>query len=79
MSQLEVTPLTKRKPRRKQAYPLPPPVEIPRMDWSLNEATELLRAGTWYEFSEYLRGKVGWDDEKICQTWADVRKEEVVL
>ena len=64
MSQLEVTPLTQRKPRRKQAYPLPPPVEIPRMDWSL---------------SEYLRGKVGWDDEKICQTWADVRKEEVVL
>ena len=49
------------------------------MDWSLHGATELLRSETWYEFSEYLRGKAGWDDGVICQVWVDVRKEEVAL
>jgi hypothetical protein len=66
--------------QRKINYPPPPPVEKPRMlDWCPDKTTRLLRSGTWYEFSEYLQGKVGWDDEKIAQTWADVRKEEVML
>ena len=79
MSQLEGNPIMKKRHRKRRTYPPPPPVEIPRMDWSLDEATELLRSGTWYEFSEYLRGKAGWDDGVICQAWADVRKEEVAL
>jgi hypothetical protein len=62
--------------KRRNNYPPPIPTGTQKiLDWDITKATNLLRSGSWNDFSSYLLGKKGWSPDTIENAWIATRGE----